>query len=81
MEQLWNYIRGVVASLPTSEELTSQLSAALEYDAQSPMTLAGGLFLVMFLIFGVGYLAVRRSRSISTTNSRVYICCCSSLWH
>ncbi|MBO5732594.1 MAG: MBOAT family protein [Alistipes sp.] len=60
MEQLWNYIRGVVASLPTSEELASQLSAALEYDAQSPMTLAGGLFLVMFLIFGVGYLAVRR---------------------
>ena len=59
MEQLWEYIKGMFVAPLSVEESMSQLLYLLSYDPQSPMTLAGGLFLLMFLVFGVGYLAVR----------------------
>ena len=59
MEQLWEYIKGMFVAPLSVEESMSQLLDLLSYDPQSPMTLAGGLFLLMFLVFGVGYLAVR----------------------
>ena len=59
MGQLWGYIKGLFVAPISVEELMPQLLDVLTYDPQSPRTLAGGLFLLMFLVFGVGYLAVR----------------------
>jgi D-alanyl-lipoteichoic acid acyltransferase DltB (MBOAT superfamily) len=59
MEQLWEHIKGLFVTSTSIEELMPQLLDVLTYDPQSPMTLAGGLFLLMFLVFGVGYMAVR----------------------
>lgn len=66
MEQLLTYIKGLFAARLNVEELAPQLLALLEYNPQSPMTIVGGLFLVMFLIFGVGYIAVRRVARLRT---------------
>ncbi len=57
MEWLEGYIARAVEQF---EALWPQILGLVQYDAASPMTLAGGLFLFMFLIFGIGYLAVRR---------------------
>ena len=37
-----------------------------QYSASSPMTLASGFFLFAFLLFGIGYMAVRRRATLRT---------------
>lgn len=43
-----------------------RLLSLLEYDAAQPISLVSGLFLFAFLLFGVGYLAVRNHRTLRT---------------
>lgn len=43
-----------------------RLLSLLEYDAVQPISLVSGLFLFAFLVFGVGYLAVRNYRTLRT---------------
>ena len=47
-------------------EVWTKLVGLLQYDPQSPMTLASGFFLFAFLIFGLGYMAVRNHRTMRT---------------
>ena len=48
------------------EFVWERLLSLLQYNASSPMTLASGFFLFAFLIFGIGYMAVRRRRTLRT---------------
>jgi len=41
-------------------DVWQRVVSLLEYDPTSPLTLTTGFFLFAFLLFGVGYLAVRR---------------------
>ena len=43
-----------------------RIVSLLEYDASSPMTLASGFFLFAYLIFGLGYLVVRKRVNLRT---------------
>lgn len=43
------------------------------YDAMQPLSLMSGIFMVMLLVFGVGYLAVRRRVTLRT----IYVTCFS----
>ena len=45
-------------------EVWSKLVEMLAFDASSPMTLTSGFFLFAFLIFGLGYMAVRNNRAM-----------------
>ena len=47
-------------------EVWSKLVEMLQYDSMSPMSLASGFFLFAFLIFGLGYMAVRNHRTMRT---------------
>lgn len=47
-------------------EVWQRLLALLNYDSASPMTLASGFFLFAFLLFGIGYMAVRNRRMART---------------
>ena len=47
-------------------EVWTKLVGLLQYDSMSPMTLASGFFLFAFLIFGLGYMAVRNHRTMRT---------------
>ncbi len=47
-------------------EVWQRLLSLLEYDSASPMTLASGFFLFAFLIFGIGYLALRNRALLRT---------------
>ena len=47
-------------------EVWSKLVELLQYDSMSPMSLASGFFLFAFLIFGLGYMAVRNHRTMRT---------------
>ena len=47
-------------------EVWSKLVDMLQYDSMSPMSLASGFFLFAFLIFGLGYMAVRNHRTMRT---------------
>lgn len=47
-------------------EVWSKLVEMLAFDASSPMTLTSGFFLFAFLIFGLGYMAVRNNRAMRT---------------
>ena len=47
-------------------EVWTKLVELLQYDSMSPMTLASGFFLFSFLIFGLGYMAVRNHRTMRT---------------
>lgn len=38
----------------------------LQYDSSAPLTLASGFFLFAFLVFGIGYMAVRNRRAART---------------
>ncbi len=46
--------------LKFDSDVWQRVVSLLEYDPASPLTLTTGFFLFAFLIFGVGYLAVRR---------------------
>ena len=46
--------------LKFDSDVWQRIVSLLEYDPASPLTLTTGFFLFAFLIFGVGYLAVRR---------------------
>ena len=52
--------------LQSYSDLGSHLLSLLSYDASAPITLAGALFLFLYSIFGLGYLAVRRVRLLRT---------------
>lgn len=52
--------------LQSYSDLGSHLLSLLRYDASAPITLAGALFLFLYSIFGLGYLAVRRVRLLRT---------------
>ena len=43
-----------------------RLLSLLEYDAAQPISLVSALFLFAFLVFGIGYLAVRNHRTLRT---------------
>ena len=47
-------------------DVLSRLASLFVFDASSPMTLTSGLFLFVFLIFGAGYLLVRRHITLRT---------------
>ena len=47
-------------------EVWQRLLSLLQYDQASPMTLASGFFLFAFLVFGIGYLAVRNNKLLRT---------------
>ncbi|MBR4952833.1 MAG: MBOAT family protein [Alistipes sp.] len=47
-------------------EVWQRLLTLLNYDSASPMTLASGFFLFAFLVFGIGYMAVRNRRMART---------------
>ena len=47
-------------------EVWTKLVGLLQYDSMSPMSLASGFFLFAFLIFGLGYMAVRNHRTMRT---------------
>lgn len=47
-------------------EVWQRLLSLLQYDQASPMTLASGFFLFAFLVFGIGYLAVRNNKLMRT---------------
>ena len=47
-------------------EVWTKLVEMLQYDSSSPMTLDSGFFLFAFMIFGLGYLAVRNHRLMRT---------------
>ena len=47
-------------------EVWQRLLAMLNYDSASPMTLASGFFLFAFLLFGIGYMALRNRRMART---------------
>lgn len=47
-------------------QVWERLLALLQYDATSPMTLTSGFFLFAFLIFGLGYMAVRHRATMRT---------------
>ena len=48
------------------EHVWERLLSLLQYDATSPMTLTSGFFLLAFLIFGIGYMAVRHKVTLRT---------------
>ena len=48
------------------EHIWERLLALLQYDAMSPMTLTSGFFLLAFLLFGIGYMAVRHKVTLRT---------------
>ena len=48
------------------EFVWERLLSLLQYNAASPMTLTSGFFLFAFLLFGVGYMAVRRRATLRT---------------
>lgn len=48
------------------EYVWERLLALLQYDANAPMTFTSGFFLFAFLIFGLGYMAVRRKATLRT---------------
>ena len=52
--------------LKFDSEVWTKLVELLQYDSMSPMTLASGFFLFSFLIFGLGYMAVRNHRTMRT---------------
>lgn len=43
-----------------------RLLELLQYDSSAPLTLASGFFLFAFLVFGIGYMAVRNHRAART---------------
>lgn len=47
-------------------EVWIKLTEMLQYDSSSPMTLDSGFFLFAFMIFGLGYMAVRNHRMMRT---------------
>jgi D-alanyl-lipoteichoic acid acyltransferase DltB (MBOAT superfamily) len=47
-------------------EVWSRLLELMNYDSSAPMSLASGFFLFAFLIFGLGYMAVRNHRTMRT---------------
>ena len=47
-------------------EVWQRLLSLLNYDSASPMTLASGFFLFAFLVFGIGYMAIRNRRMART---------------
>ena len=47
-------------------EVWQRLLSLLNYDSAAPMTLASGFFLFAFLVFGIGYMAVRNRRMART---------------
>ena len=49
-----------------AEDVWQRLLSMLTYDAANPLTLTTGFFLVAFLIFGLGYVAVRHRGSLRT---------------
>lgn len=47
-------------------EVWRRLLELLQYDSSAPLTLASGFFLFAFLVFGIGYMAVRNRRAART---------------
>lgn len=47
-------------------EVWRRLLELLQYDSSAPLTLASGFFLFAFLVFGIGYMAVRNHRAART---------------
>lgn len=47
-------------------EVWRRLLELLQYDSTAPLTLASGFFLFAFLVFGIGYMAVRNRRAART---------------
>ena len=58
-------------------DVWSKLVELLNYDSSSPMTLASGFFLFAFLVFGLGYMAVRNHRTMRT----IYVVIVSSYFY
>lgn len=50
--------------LKFDSDVWSRVVSLLEYDPASPLTLTTGFFLFAFLIFGIGYVALRRKVSL-----------------
>lgn len=50
--------------LKFGEDILQRMVSLLEYDATAPLTLTTGFFLFAFLVFGVGYIALRRRVSL-----------------
>ena len=64
---LTEWINSIVATLfAFDDQVVERLLGLLRYDAQSPLTLTTGFFLLSFLIFGIGYVVVRNRAHLRT---------------
>lgn len=59
--------------LTADTSLVDSIAALFSYDAAKPLSLMSSAFMVMLLIFGVGYMAVRRRVTLRT----IYVVCFS----